>query len=49
MRHFEYLSNSEVAAALDLSEPAAGMRYMRAMRRLREKLDAKDWDGSQDA
>src|SRR4051812_31696523 len=47
MRHFEYLSNSEVAAALGLSEPAAGMRYMRAMRRLREKLDVKDSDSSQ--
>jgi RNA polymerase sigma-70 factor, ECF subfamily len=39
MRHFEYLSNSEVAEALALSEPAAGMRYLRAMRRLREKLE----------
>ncbi len=38
MRHFEYLSNSEVAQALELSEPAAGMRYLRAMRRLRQKL-----------
>ncbi len=35
MRHFEQLSNSEVAAALELSEAAAGMRYLRAMRRLR--------------
>ncbi|MDX1964512.1 MAG: sigma-70 family RNA polymerase sigma factor [Pirellulales bacterium] len=41
MRHFEHLSNSEVATTLGLSEPAAGMRYLRAMRRLREKLDAK--------
>src|SRR5262245_23434471 len=39
MRHFEYLSNSDVAAALGLSEAAAGMRYLRAMRRLREKLE----------
>jgi RNA polymerase sigma-70 factor (ECF subfamily) len=39
MRHFEHLSNSEVAASLGLSEPAAGMRYLRAMRRLRAKLD----------
>ena len=38
MRHFEQLSNSEVAQTLNLSEPAAGMRYLRAMRRLREKL-----------
>jgi len=39
MRHFEYLSNSDVAAALCLSEAAAGMRYLRAIRRLREKLE----------
>lgn len=38
MRHFEQLTNSEVAQALQLSEPAAGMRYMRAMRRLRSLL-----------
>jgi RNA polymerase sigma-70 factor (ECF subfamily) len=38
MRHFEQLSNSEVAQSLDLSEAAAGMRYLRAMRRLRERL-----------
>jgi RNA polymerase sigma-70 factor (ECF subfamily) len=35
MRHFEQLSNQEVAAALELTEAAAGMRYIRAMRRLR--------------
>ena len=38
MRHFEQLSNSEVAAALNLSEPAASMRYLRAIRRLRTLL-----------
>ncbi len=38
LRHFEHLSNSEVAEVLGLSEPAAGMRYLRAMRRLRTKL-----------
>ncbi len=38
MRHFEKLSNSEVAAALDLSPPAASMRYLRAVRRLRKIL-----------
>lgn len=38
MRHFEKLSNQEVAAALGLSGPAASMRYLRAMRRLRELL-----------
>ena len=35
MRHFEKLSNSEVAEALGLSAPAASMRYLRAVRRLR--------------
>ncbi|HWA97384.1 MAG TPA: sigma-70 family RNA polymerase sigma factor [Pirellulales bacterium] len=39
MRHFEQLSNQEAAAALGLSEPAAGMRYVRALRRLRALLD----------
>ncbi len=38
MRHQEHLSNSEVAAALGLSQPAAGMRYLRAVRRLRDVL-----------
>jgi len=39
MRHFEQLTNQEAAQALDLSEPAAGMRYLRAMRRLRAQLE----------
>ena len=39
MRHFEQLSNQEAAQALALSEPAAGMRYLRAMRRLRVLLE----------
>lgn len=38
MRHYEHLSNQDVAQALGLSEPAASMRYLRAMRRLREML-----------
>lgn len=38
MRHFEQLSNQEVAQALELSEPAASMRYLRAMRRLRQLI-----------
>ena len=38
MRHIEQLSNSEVAQALGLSQPAAGMRHLRALRRLREIL-----------
>jgi RNA polymerase sigma-70 factor (ECF subfamily) len=35
MRHYEQLSNSEVAQALGVTEPAASMRYLRAIRRLR--------------
>lgn len=38
MRHCEQLSNSEVAELLSLSQPAAGMRYLRALRRLRTVL-----------
>lgn len=38
MRHFEQLANKEVAEALDISEAAAGMRYLRAIRRLKAKL-----------
>ena len=38
MRHFEQLSNQEVAAALGVTEPAASMRYLRALRRLRGLL-----------
>lgn len=39
MRHYEQLSNQEIAVALELSEPAASMRYLRALKRLRGKLD----------
>jgi RNA polymerase sigma-70 factor (ECF subfamily) len=39
LRHFEHLSNSETASALGLSEAAAGMRYLRALRRIRVVLD----------
>jgi RNA polymerase sigma-70 factor (ECF subfamily) len=46
MRHFEKLSNSEVAEALDLSPPAASMRYLRAVRRLREILARDNSSGS---
>lgn len=38
MRHCEQLGNSEVAELLGLSQPAAGMRYLRALRRLRAVL-----------
>jgi RNA polymerase sigma-70 factor, ECF subfamily len=38
MRHFEQLSNQEVATELGLTEAAASMRYLRAVRRLRDLL-----------
>ncbi|HVJ66343.1 MAG TPA: sigma-70 family RNA polymerase sigma factor [Caulifigura sp.] len=38
MRHVEQMGNSEVAEALGLSPAAAGMRYLRALRRLKEVL-----------
>ena len=38
MRHGEQLSNQEVALALGLTEAAASMRYLRAVRRLRAIL-----------
>ena len=38
MRHTEQLSNQEVAQALGLTEAAASMRYLRALRRLRTVL-----------
>lgn len=35
MRHFEQLSNQEIAQALNLTEAAASMRYLRAVKRLK--------------
>ena len=40
MRHFEQLTNQEVAAALGLTEAAASMRHLRALRRLRALLNS---------
>ena len=39
LRHFEHLTTAEAAEVLSLSKPAAGMRYLRAMRRLRVLLE----------
>src|SRR3954454_3769438 len=38
LRHFEHLSPAETAGVLGIKEKAAGMRYVRALRRLREIL-----------
>ena len=41
MRHYEQLSNQEIAQALDLTEPAASMRYLRALRRLKDLMTSE--------
>jgi RNA polymerase sigma-70 factor, ECF subfamily len=38
MRHYELLANQEVASSLGLTEAAASMRYLRAVRKLRDLL-----------
>ena len=38
MRLYEHLSNQEIATVYGLTEPAAAMRYLRAMRRLQAML-----------
>ncbi len=40
MRHYEQLNNQEIAQILGLTEPAASMRYLRALKRLREIIDS---------
>jgi RNA polymerase sigma-70 factor (ECF subfamily) len=46
MRHYEQLTNQEIAQALSLSEPAASMRYLRAVRRLKELMTGGDSDSA---
>ena len=38
LRHFEQMTNSEVAQILEIGESAASSRYVRALRRLKEEL-----------
>ena len=38
MRHYEMLANQEIASSLGLTEAAASMRYLRAVRKLRDLL-----------
>ncbi|MCP4095695.1 MAG: sigma-70 family RNA polymerase sigma factor [Planctomycetaceae bacterium] len=42
MRHYEHLTNQEISKILNLSEPAASMRYLRAIRRLRELMQPEE-------
>ena len=45
MRHVEQLTNSQAAELLGLSEPAASMRYLRALRQLKSLLAARGREG----
>lgn len=49
MRHHEQLTNQDVAAALNLTEAAASMRYLRALRRLRQELTGERSDGRRES
>jgi len=40
LRHFEDLANGEIADVLGIEEKAASIRYVRAIRRLKEALEA---------
>jgi RNA polymerase sigma-70 factor, ECF subfamily len=50
LRHFEELTNSEVATALGIEAKAASIRYVRALKRLKDILSAFPglFDGRQD-
>ena len=41
MRHVEQLSNQQIAGLLGLTEAAASMRYLRALKKLRVLLDSR--------
>jgi RNA polymerase sigma-70 factor (ECF subfamily) len=41
LRHYEQLSNQEAAFVLGISEAAASVRFMRALRRLKQLLDGR--------
>lgn len=45
MRHAEQLTNCETAELLGLSQPAAAMRYLRALRQLKSILGNADFTG----
>jgi RNA polymerase sigma-70 factor, ECF subfamily len=38
LRHFEHLTNAEVAATLEVNESTASSRYVRALKRLKDEL-----------
>jgi RNA polymerase sigma-70 factor (ECF subfamily) len=49
MRHYEQMSNQEVAGVLGLTEAAASMRYLRALRRLKDLVRITGLPGVSDA
>ena len=49
MRHYEHLTNQEIGKVLNLSEPAASMRYLRAIRRLRVVMQDSSESGDSQA
>ena len=44
MRHYEFMTNKQVSVALDLSEHAASMRYVRALRKAGKLLRKEGFD-----
>ncbi len=47
LRHFEQLSNDEVASVIGVKKAAASRRYMRALARFREAMsDVSDFEGN---
>ena len=48
MRHYEHLTNQEIGKVLNLTEPAASMRYLRAIRRLRTVMQESSESSSGD-
>ncbi len=45
MRHYEHLSNQEIAEVLGVNPPAASMRYLRALRKLKELFEDEETVG----
>ncbi len=48
MRHYEFMTNKQVATALELSEHAASMRYVRALRKVGKLLRKEGFDQDED-
>lgn len=46
MRHFEFLKSNEIASLLNINESTASTRYLRALKKIKNDLDAKGIQGS---